>query len=43
MHPGAFLHPLNHTVEDQPVPLDKIFPALLESFGIIFLGYVAGK
>ena len=28
---------------DDVVPLEQIYPALLESFGIILLGYIAGK
>lgn len=43
---GAFLHSLaigNSTKDDNAVPMDKVYPALLESFGIIFLGYLAGK
>lgn len=42
---GAILHPLNakDQNEDNAVPLDKVYPALIESFSIIFLGYLAGK
>ena len=29
--------------ETEPVPLDKVYPALVDCFGIILLGYVAGK
>ena len=42
---GAMLHPLNakDQNEDNTVPMDKVYPALIESFSIIFLGYLAGK
>ena len=47
MFSGAILHPLtkdNSTVnQENGVPLDKVYPALLQSFGIIFLGYLAAK
>ena len=33
----------NGSNHDDVVPMDKVFPALLETFGIILLGYVAGK
>ena len=40
------LKPLEDPPPDQdlnPAPMDQIYPALLESFGIILLGYLAGK
>jgi hypothetical protein len=42
---GVSLTPRNEDLitEDTPVPLDKVYPALLDCFGIILLGYVAGK
>jgi len=47
MFSGAILHPLNKdnsTVnQENEVPLDKVYPALIQSFGIIFLGYLAAK
>ena len=27
----------------KPVDLDNLYPALVECFGIIFLGYIAGR
>ncbi len=29
--------------ETNPVPLDQVYPALVDCFGIILLGYIAGK
>jgi len=46
MFSGAILQPLdkNNTINpENEVPLDKVYPALLQSFGIIFLGYLAAK
>ena len=45
MFSGARLQPLNNNsvITDSEVPLDKVYPALLQSFGIIFLGYLAAK
>ena len=45
MFSGAILQPIknNAVIQDSSVPLDKIYPALLQSFGIIFLGYLAAK
>jgi hypothetical protein len=38
---------LQNGVEQQggtkPVELDNLYPALVECFGIIFLGYIAGR
>ena len=30
-------------VGSKPVDLDNLYPALVECFGIIFLGYIAGR
>jgi hypothetical protein len=30
-------------VGTKPVDLDNLYPALVECFGIIFLGYIAGR
>ena len=45
MSSGVLLTPLqNDLFQDEPTaPMDQIYPALLESFGIILLGYLAGK
>ena len=45
MFSGARLQPLNNNsvITDGEVPLDKVYPALLQSFAIIFLGYLAAK
>ena len=45
MFSGARLQPLNNNtvITDSEVPLDKVYPALLQSFAIIFLGYLAAK
>ena len=47
MFSGAILHPLdkdtNTVNQENEVPLDKVYPALIQSFGIIFLGYLAAK
>ena len=43
MNSGVSLKALNAVDEDNPVPMDQVYPALLECFGIIFLGYLAGK
>ena len=41
---GVHLTPTYGELEDDPsMPMDQIYPALLESFGIILLGYLAGK
>ena len=45
MHPGAILtkYVKSGETEDNPVPMDQVYPALVECFAIIFLGYLAGK
>ena len=41
---GVHLTPTyGELVDDPSMPMDQIYPALLESFGIILLGYLAGK
>ena len=41
---GVHLAPTyGELVDDPSMPMDQIYPALLESFGIILLGYLAGK
>ena len=44
MTSGVLLTPTYGELENDPsMPMDQIYPALLESFGIILLGYLAGK
>nr|XP_008117436.1 PREDICTED: integral membrane protein GPR155 isoform X3 [Anolis carolinensis] len=40
---GLFAYPLNLTTSSPSMSINKLFPALLQCFGIILCGYIAGR